>query len=51
MPVQKCQKDGKPGYKCGKQGKCYTYTKGDKKSRDRAKKQAIDQCIAIGEEP
>lgn len=40
MPVQRCTKDGKPGYKWGKQGKCYTYTPGNPQSRARAKDNA-----------
>ena len=49
MPVQRCQLDGKPGYKWGKQGKCYTYTAGDAASRGRAKQKATKQGLAIGE--
>lgn len=51
MPVKRCQKDNKPGYKCGDQGTCYTYTPGDKQSRKNAKEKAIAQCIAMGEKP
>jgi len=29
MPIRSCQKDGKPGYKYGDEGACYTYTPGD----------------------
>ena len=47
MPVMPCRKQGKPGYKWGKSGKCYTYTSGDKKSRDRAKAKAVKQGRAI----
>ena len=39
MPVKKCQKDGKNGYKWGNQGKCYTGPD--------AKKKAIKQGMAI----
>ena len=39
MPVKKCQKDGKNGYKWGDQGKCYT--------GPGAKKKAIKQGMAI----
>jgi len=35
MPIQKCVKDGKSGWKWGKSGKCYT----GKNARDRALKQ------------
>ncbi len=47
MPVQSCNKDGEPGYKYGKQGVCYTYTTGDKASRDAAYAKAVRQGQAI----
>jgi len=47
MPVQSCNKDGKPGYKFGKSGTCYTYTSGNKTSRDRAYSKAVKQGQAI----
>jgi len=43
VPVKECQSDGVAGWKCGDAGKCYTGPD--------AKKRAINQCIAIGEEP
>jgi hypothetical protein len=49
MPVKQCQSDGKPGYKCGDEGKCYTYTPGNEKSRKNAKRKAILQCKAMDE--
>lgn len=49
MPVQDCTVDGRPGFKCGPSGKCYPYTAGDASSRSRARQQAVNQCIAIGE--
>jgi hypothetical protein len=49
MPVKSCEENGKPGYKYGDSGKCYTYTPKDEVSRNKAKKQAIIQGIAIGE--
>lgn len=51
MPIKRCKENGKPGYKCGNQGKCYTYSSGDEAGRKAAKKKAIKQCIAIGEPP
>lgn len=51
MPVKRCQEDGKPGYKCGDAGKCYTYTPGDENGRKAAKESAVKQCIAIDEDP
>jgi len=47
MPVHSCMKNGKPGYKWGKSGKCYTYMANNKKARDRAKKKALAQARAI----
>lgn len=47
MPVKKCRKNGKPGYKWGDEGKCYTYTPGNKKSRERAEERAEEQGRAI----
>lgn len=43
MPVQSCSLDGKSGYKFGKSGKCYTYQKGSKTSKDKAYKKAVKQ--------
>jgi hypothetical protein len=40
---------GKPGYKWGSQGKCYTYIPGDETSRKKAKQKAYIQGAAIGE--
>lgn len=47
MPLKKCQKDGKPGYKWGDGGVCYPYTANDKSSRERAKERAERQGRAI----
>lgn len=47
MPVKRCQRDGKPGYKWGDEGKCYTYTPGDDSSREQAKNKALEQGQAI----
>jgi hypothetical protein len=49
MPVKECQDNGKPGYKYGDSGKCYSYTPNNEGSRRNAKKSAIIQGIAIGE--
>jgi hypothetical protein len=48
MPIKRCQLGGKPGWKFGEAGKCYTYTKGNKESSARAKKKAIKQAVAMG---
>ena len=47
MPVKKCTKDGKPGYKYGDEGYCYTYASGNEKSRKSAKQKAHLQGSAI----
>lgn len=47
MPVQRSTKNGKPCYKWGQEGKCYTYTPGNKASRERAKSKAAAQGRAI----
>lgn len=50
MPLKRCTKDGKPGYKWGDSGKCYPYTPGDEESRKRAKEKAKKQGRAIERE-
>jgi len=47
MPVESCRIEGKPGYRWGKSGKCYTYTPGNEQSRNRAKDKAAKQGRAI----
>ena len=47
MPLKRSTKNGKPCYKWGDSGKCYTYTAGDKASRERAKNNAKKQGRAI----
>jgi len=47
MPIKPCTDGGKPGYKFGNGGKCYTYTPGDETSRKAAKLKAIKQGIVI----
>lgn len=47
MPAKPCRKNGKPGYSWGQEGKCYTYTTGNKASRERAKSKAKEQGQAI----
>jgi hypothetical protein len=45
MPVQRCQKDGKPGFKWGQDGTCYTYS--NNAERDKAAAKAARQGRAI----
>jgi hypothetical protein len=40
MPVQECQREGKPGYRWGQSGKCYTYTPGNARERAEARLRA-----------
>jgi len=49
MPLMRCIADGKPGYKWGKSGKCYTYTPGSEIGKKAAKKKALKQGVAMGE--
>ena len=46
MPLERCEAEGKPGWRWGKTGKCYGYAKGDKAGSLAAKKRAIKQAIA-----
>lgn len=46
MPIQLCEINGKPGFKYGKQGKCYTYNPKNETSKKNAKKRAIRQGLA-----
>jgi len=47
MPVQPCREGGKPGFKFGERGKCYTYESGNETSRERARELAARQGRAI----
>ena len=44
-PVKSCTESGKPGFRWGDSGKCYTYT--DNASKEAARKKAIAQGAAI----
>ena len=46
MPVEACSAGDKPGFRWGNQGKCYTYTPGDKLSMQEAKEKANKQGVA-----
>ena len=46
MPVMQCTEEGKPGWKFGESGKCYTYTENDKQSEATAKLRAAKQGAA-----
>jgi hypothetical protein len=47
MPVERCSEDGKPGWRWGSAGKCYTYAPGDEDSSNEAKRKAHVQGAAI----
>lgn len=47
MPIMRCQLKGKPGFKYGVTGKCYTYKKNDKRSMAAARARARSQGQAI----
>jgi hypothetical protein len=47
MPVMSCKQGGKPGFKWGDSGKCYTYTANDPVSRAKARNKAAQQGRAI----
>jgi len=47
MPVQACQSGGKPGYKWGSRGKCYTYNPNSAASRQQARAKAAKQGRAV----
>lgn len=49
MPVKECQEEGKPGYKWGEEGKCYTYNPNNEGQKRKSKKSAITQGLAIGD--
>ena len=46
MPINSCSENGKPGYRWGNKGACYTYTKGNEKSKKEARSKAGLQGIA-----
>lgn len=47
MPVEECQLNSKPGFRWGQQGKCFTYTPGNKASQDAARNKAKEQGRAV----
>lgn len=46
MPINSCSSNGKPGFKWGDSGKCYTYTEGNESSKNEARKKAESQAAA-----
>lgn len=49
MPIHRTTKNGKPAYQYGETGAKYTYTPGNKASRERAKEKARKQALAIAQ--
>ena len=47
MPVKECTKDGRPGYKYGEGGYCFTYLPGNAESRKSAELKAVFQGSSI----
>ena len=47
MPIRSCWSKGRPGFKWGSSGKCYTYKAGDMSSKARAENKAKEQRNAI----
>jgi hypothetical protein len=47
MPIRTCQLNGKPGYKWGQAGTCYTYKKGNRASEAEALSKAKLQGRAV----
>jgi hypothetical protein len=47
MPIHRTTKNGKPALQYGTHGAKYTYTPGNKASREAAKRKCIKQALAI----
>lgn len=47
MPIEPCSSKGKPGYKYGEGGFCYTYAPSSEHERKMAKHKAYLQGVAI----
>ncbi len=47
MPIHRTTKGGKPAMQYGTRGAKYTYTAGNKASREAAKKKCVKQALAI----
>ena len=47
MPIQPCSSNGKPGYRYGEEGYCYTYTPSSEHDRKMARHKAYLQGVAI----
>ncbi len=47
MPTERTTKNGKPGFRFGPTGRVYTYTPGNRRSRNAARDKAARQGRAI----
>lgn len=47
MPLQRCETDGRPGFRWGQAGRCYTFRRGNAEARTRARGKALRQGRAI----
>jgi len=47
MPIRRTTENGKPALQYGSHGAKYTYTTGNKASREAAKRKCIKQALAI----
>lgn len=51
MPMQRCERDGRPGWKWGDAGTCYLFAPDDQASEQDARRKAMAQAAAMGEHP
>jgi hypothetical protein len=49
VPTKRCAAGGKPGWKWGEGGRCYTYAAGDDAGSKLARRKAVNQGIAMGD--
>lgn len=47
MPLQRCEEEGRPGWRWGQAGKCYTYAPGSAAAERLAKQRAMAQAVAM----
>jgi len=47
MPLQRCQLNGKQGWKWGASGKCYTYEEKNETSQKTARRKAARQGVVV----
>jgi hypothetical protein len=47
MPIRECQEGGRPGFRWGNASKCWTYDPNSDASRERARRECLEQGRAI----